>query len=818
MLFVPLRVVAEDFVEGLLEPSATAGTLIAAALESAGYMALTVVLEDLSGTIGALAALIFGVVMAIGLYRLATGGDIGPAVWMLIGPPTFYFLINAHVNAAGSTWQFGTFDGKKDLEVFVGENEGDKTPKVPWIFHRFNVLTSSLIQELVKVITSYDSSDMLQFMVRPAVSDDITNARIGSPELSSLIQFSTARCSSSLEKVPNLIGSIAAGTKNGEMSLVNPTPSQASGIEEIKRAFAVNNVSLQSGGYLNSLVNTAAKIKEDQTSRDGRLEQLRPYHQCIEQYVNGRTFTAGEVVSCATLWCMVGVGANYEAEAVIEQAKKNIPPEASEVLVTKVMNEIRSKLTHDKTYGEVSLEESLTQLRYIVSGQLVKNFLATTDHSAYMAQLSDKWRVSTSAVESKPELTLEDQHAMGREYRNEQLSRRESMQIYVFAQLLPYFQGMILYILAISYPFVALLILIPERASTFFAWFGAWVWAKSWDLGWAVVMVIEDLLWQFLPLDSIGQYSDLFDPVVMFDQAQTSTHKSALATYYVLLSMMMTSVPILTGKVLLGRHAAFAQTIVSGIKKISDAVGEKVARRTAIGQMRDITTQKVAGFREFESGALQAAFAGTYDAKSGDYLDSSGNVIPLSAEQKSALQNLRENTSFSEALHNIRKTEANAEAMKQGATAAGGFFAALATKGIFSGAAGAATAGIAKGLGVKYGLWPALDKQRSIALNVQRAANAAEADLMRATREFLYYEYGYTSQIRAFEGVRAAITSRVEYPNAPDAPISALVTFDNLAQANETALMALYGDMVGGGIGTGMAARDTKTVLQRKGP
>ena len=66
---------------------------------------------------------------------------------------------------------------------------------------------------------------------------------------------------------------------------------------------------------------------------------------------------------------------------------------------------------------------------------------------------------------------------------------------YSFAMIIPYLQGLLLYGLSIAFPFFALMLIVPGKAGAFITWMTLWAWVKSWDVGWALVAVIDDMLW-----------------------------------------------------------------------------------------------------------------------------------------------------------------------------------------------------------------------------------------------------------------------------------------------------------------------------------
>ncbi|NLF25029.1 MAG: conjugal transfer protein TraG, partial [Deltaproteobacteria bacterium] len=77
-------------------------------------------------------------------------------------------------------------------------------------------------------------------------------------------------------------------------------------------------------------------------------------------------------------------------------------------------------------------------------------------------------------------------------------SKSKYGELYTWAKLMPFIQGVLLYILIAAYPFVCIVIVIPGWWKSMFTWMGFYAWAKSWDAGFAIVMSIERSIWAML--------------------------------------------------------------------------------------------------------------------------------------------------------------------------------------------------------------------------------------------------------------------------------------------------------------------------------
>lgn len=71
-------------------------------------------------------------------------------------------------------------------------------------------------------------------------------------------------------------------------------------------------------------------------------------------------------------------------------------------------------------------------------------------------------------------------------------------EVYVWAKMMPYLQGILLYVLAIAYPFICVIIVMPGFHKMLLTWFSFFLWVKLWDVGFAVAIVLERSVWAML--------------------------------------------------------------------------------------------------------------------------------------------------------------------------------------------------------------------------------------------------------------------------------------------------------------------------------
>lgn len=121
-----------------------------------------------------------------------------------------------------------------------------------------------------------------------------------------------------------------------------------------------------------------------------------------------------------------------------------------------------------------------------------------------------------------------------------------------FASSVPYVEGIVTYLLLISFPFFALASLLPLRAGSIILWCGLWLWVKSWSVGYALVWLVRDLMWRLLPSAQtvLGtedlQSLDWNDTANIFLFVVSPEPILQLNGYYAAISIMTMSVPLVS--------------------------------------------------------------------------------------------------------------------------------------------------------------------------------------------------------------------------------------------------------------------------------
>lgn len=77
-------------------------------------------------------------------------------------------------------------------------------------------------------------------------------------------------------------------------------------------------------------------------------------------------------------------------------------------------------------------------------------------------------------------------------------SKTKFIELYNAAIMMPYLQGILAYFLIVAYPIACMLVILPGHYKGFFTWVSFFAWVKIWDVGFAMVQVIERSVWAMI--------------------------------------------------------------------------------------------------------------------------------------------------------------------------------------------------------------------------------------------------------------------------------------------------------------------------------
>ena len=188
--------------------------------------------------------------------------------------------------------------------------------------------------------------------------------------------------------------------------------------------------------------------------------------------------------------------------------------------------------------------------------------------------------------------------------------------IYQYAMNIPYYQGVLLYYLSIVYPFFCLLVLVPGRAPAFMFLPLGWLWVKSWDVGFALVMVMDKILWNLLPntevpINAFGSAASPTELPLIIQNAFAVDPTYKLSTHAQFISFALLSVPAITGKMILKAKSSFFEPLIS---YADDSFAQATAKAQS-GYNMVVSNMYRDRFKAYQGAALlqESAFMGTSD-------------------------------------------------------------------------------------------------------------------------------------------------------------------------------------------------------------
>lgn len=600
---------------------AASGVLITAALESVGYLMQSRVLDNLSEMIGWLAALVYlGIILSV-ILTVAMHGNYKPVLWMLVGPPIFAFVSGVkftnyenRTEAAGVEWRMGAFkDAANSVPKVIMASDlkmdPKKAPRVSYLFHQYNKLISEIMQRLIYVITSADVKKQLIFMARQRTLQDLFGMDLKDPGSRALTYYFLVHCNSEIAAA-RFISRGLPGV--GDRKMINQ-PEYLSAVRTYCDNFDRPDKPFEPGPWKQM----AYKI-----GYGG--EDYKKYGSIRPQVSRERHIQTGEegydTISCKGLWLLTLEAIDYEvrnnidwnvtnldysnwvhggddSEEIRHTIKQQVTAQVQQTF-SEVLQDVLTKLETKKGQPPKSTEDPcpelfrdadavlkshdldikhIQRLNYLLSGIIFRKYLVKHPSAEILTRIQGGRR---DVVEKDDTLFSRYSGLPGYEpYLRKNLggqfaeARNSAFRLLM---MLPYLQGVILFVLSVSYPFFAMLLLLPSHAAGFMTWMFLWAWAKSWDAGWALVMVADEMLWQLLPHYSFYNPESATayrDPVSVLEGAFAGDPSYNINTYWSLLSIMIMGVPLVTAQAIIGSRHAIAATFLKGLQSLSNSAG-----------------------------------------------------------------------------------------------------------------------------------------------------------------------------------------------------------------------------------------------------
>lgn len=646
--------------------TASAASLISAILEHSGYVTQSEILNDFKSFFRDAGALIYFIALVGGLVSLVVFGSFRASQYLIIGPALYWLLLGPQIEVQGVEHRFGKSEAmNQDLQQKVGDKTDYKTKgqvSVAYGFWLFAWPINETVNLLVENITSGLNQEDMLFLSKVEGLELIARSKPESSEFIEMLEQEIVRsCYSSFK-----IAFDASQNYIKQRLTVGISAGADIDMSRHQERFQTKVTS-----FKQEAENTSMPVSIMLTPR---LHELiigqRQGSRAADLFVNGQPVVQ---ISCATAWNVLFDELWHHAERaetnkLIKSSGSNSRPDSFSLQCKELTRKI-----YDDEY-----ENNECDIRPGIAMAMLWNHLS---HDDFVGRIQRRHRTRSEALnvrQHKVDIGLVSTatggvgknlfsldmnfNAMNRPYISSKVNapgyREEGtvMQytlahgathveevglpiyqmvkarqfLYSFALNLPYYQGLLLYILSIAYPFFALVVLIPGKAANFLFLPLAWMWVKSWDVGFAAIFVLERVMYNILPNWSLSPNLrtkqawtyDQFPEIL--GEGYNFSHIQAVSQHYTFLSMAMSAVPAIMGLMTVkGKKAilaSFTDAVQRGAESSSSVAGSEYSitasneRAQVLAHLRGAAITSVMNQKGGLEGGLKAPVGMAYAA------------------------------------------------------------------------------------------------------------------------------------------------------------------------------------------------------------
>jgi hypothetical protein len=437
-----------------------------------------------------------------GLVSLALGAPPKMYMWFFIGPGIYDWLLDNPNPVHGMEWRVADRP-QNQREVWKLAESGlvnanpssgisiysDRPPSgtvdVPALFLWFDEIVSDVVQGMVgwtgiynqaintsgqnlqgnQSLTGGENKWYLLSNMKWDILENITNARLKSPDMrDAFVTFLASECGDQVKKTisqPRFIQASSTRALN-----LGPNPS------------VFENYNLLTQSLNSQTVPSPRSLKK--ILSDSNPGAFRNFHVFLSSgFIN--LWGVQDRITCDQyLWLMVQAF-RWEAGHIFFQMTKAAPGGISP---DNVVFSLIYGWHVDPNWWALPAQIQLIQRRFVID--LILLHLFRNELSIAPALVDQRFASSTQA------------ESIAKGYQRGVGTKAKYAEVYTWAMLIPYLQGVLLYFLAIAYPFAAIMVVMPGMHKTMFTWMSFWAWVKLWDVGFALVMMMERSLWAML--------------------------------------------------------------------------------------------------------------------------------------------------------------------------------------------------------------------------------------------------------------------------------------------------------------------------------
>ena len=635
------------------DPVGSVGSVLAATLATAGHSLQSAVLDFFEdGFASSMGALAFILAAIVAMLTIALGGHYKFGLWFLVGPWVFYWLLLPRIASGGVRWQVGgqAYDQQIVLSAAKGVTPqsaadkangylrpGNEVGKVSWFFVWWDDFTSDVVNMLVSLLRLEVKRVDLRFINRTQRFQTLMSANVTDRKLAAYIgtvmqgecgQFfgvmkdlysANGRLNSSDEvrneflrsvvQAENIWGKVPAESpvmmEFLEAQLLYPISDPQTAKEEDK----VFSLGKRPIGYI-------AKNAKPLSKEEGQVYlRQKQFFSCPEVWLMGVAALRDQAANLVTAVIAESTSPDLDEKSraiFIKQAYtdlydrvKNSCIKHYERLCKEGSFEARQKCEQEKKDWERKANDD--QLREFADG-VGKGWMNCLDENQqqlaffneigvrmlfnHLQRSAPSYTVTTNELNvPKPWYARTDQTAhdikeaaAGFEY--------EGKGIYLSAILaMPYIQGLGLYFLALAYPFACLLLVIPGRYHTFLQWMAIYFWLKTWDVGFAILKLVDGLLYNLLPQGPPITPSMARDPFETLKTVLEVDPAYSVNTYFNIMATLIGSIPLITGLLIKNGGGGIANALRQGFHNFSGRIGFAMLQYQVAARNMDLVEQ-----------------------------------------------------------------------------------------------------------------------------------------------------------------------------------------------------------------------------------
>lgn len=567
----------------------SSGTLVAAALESLGYYYQSYVLETLGSVIAGPAAVLIFVILALSaIGRFILTGRVPQMLgWALVGPSLMFSIVTQRTETRGAEWRFGSRvkeQGQVEYrirEFLTGDALATELPpaQVSSLFAHYTRLVSRVSNSLVDVLTKTREGLDSRFLIRTEMAAIMRSSSVSDQELRELIHGPFIRdCARLLAAANDVVATPGSSMVQqfdltaGEKEVLLNAPAKLRGswshATRYVASLKIQFPTLYSAAFtlppeeFGKLIADSPELHVSSSQQEFDAEELSRTIPLVPASVR-----------CADVWNLIYLGL-FRYSAIHNdwyQELSDDQPGDKEALLKQLL-----KIKRTEDASGVQLADSRARLLYhfnrLLASYLLRNELQRPSSAAFIQNYASKgFEFTALAAPGEKDMSFAERtRAAGMEW-------QERSNLVATAAGLPYYQGLTLYLLALLFPFFSLLLLIPSQMKNFALWFFLWLWVKSWDVGIAIVMILDDILYNLFQegqttseeLAKQGLGSEVFNAIWAIKELDPTFQ---LSTYYAIVGAALGAVPIISSYLVLGSLKGGAGLIVGGAQQLSRSI------------------------------------------------------------------------------------------------------------------------------------------------------------------------------------------------------------------------------------------------------